>query len=119
MHGPVLPLGALGRSEGRQQVREIHIGKTGRRFVELFLPLMWGNKVLTLPVSAQVIVGGPFFGVFQCCVGFGDLLELFFGLGFFGDIGMVLVGQTAFGLFDISRGMIGRASCRARVCPYV
>src|SRR5690606_27127275 len=47
-----------------------------------------------------------FFGVFERSVGFGDLFELVFGVGVFGHVGMVLMGQLAIGLLDfVLRGV--------------
>ena len=66
------------------------------------LPARWWPKFLScLPVAAQLIIGGAFFGIAQHFMGLGDFLEALFGMGFLADVRVILARQPAISLLDL------------------
>lgn len=74
--------------------------------MKMFLPLMGRYKIIALPVLTKIVIGGPFFRVFQRGVGLGYFLEFSLGIGLLGYIGMIFVSQVAIGLLNLRLGRI-------------
>lgn len=59
-------------------------------------------------VAAQLIVGGAFVRVLERFIGLPDFLEFFFGIGFFGNVRVILVGELAVSLLDLLGAGVSR-----------
>src|SRR5690606_22200759 len=74
--------------------------------MKMLLPLMGRHEIVALPMLAKIIIGCPFFRVFQRGIGFSHFLEPTLGVRLLGYIRMIFVSQTAIGLLDIRLGRI-------------
>ena len=67
---------------------------------EAGLPARRRAEVLPRAVLPEAVVGGPLLLVAQGGVGFAYFLELLLGVGFLGDVGVILACELAVGLLD-------------------
>src|SRR4249919_690251 len=102
--------GAPERSARTKQVREeiteslsILGAATKGELVALTPVGRWPELLASLPLRAELIVGGALLGIAQDLVRLLHLLELLFGLRLFADVGMVAARQLAIGALDLIR----------------
>src|SRR5690606_35174915 len=89
-------------TEAREQIAQIEVLEAAR--TEARFPVLRGLEVLTRPVAAQLVVGGPFLRIGKGLIGLRNFLESLFRVRFLRDVRMVFAGELAVGLLDLVLG---------------
>src|SRR5262249_9150904 len=94
-------------AESREEIGEVRFVEREGAFAEtpseVLLPVRRRTEVLAAAVRAELVVGGALLLILQGLVGFADLLELLFRVGFLGNVRVILVGEPAVRLLDVVR----------------
>src|SRR5436309_622289 len=88
--------------QASKQIGQVDVFERRRSGVgKLLPPIRRWTEFLARLKAAELVEGRAFFRILECFVGFGDLLELLFGVGFLRDVRVILARELAVRLFDL------------------